>query len=545
MGPRTIEVAAMLQDSVVAVRHLTNPRGGHVSGTTWGLFAIGAISLIVSAVAFAHGVSVAADNKKNFEHWIDVEKLPAIEFRAKRLAPIWDVMAFGGLIGGLISITWAAARVLDERRSPYFRLGRDPWVEFPLDDLPAGMQTFPLVVPQGNDFVFSWAPGWTGEMMVEGKTTPLEQIPHTAQIPYKARIRINTGHATFLVSSVPAPRHNVTAFLASFDTVILAFLGISAVAHGALLLLMFLIPDSTKGYSTDDLGDDARLVKVQSKPQEDPKTLEQMNQDKDDGKESGGTGTKQAGEEGKMGKKDSTRQSGQYAMKNQGVDPQLAKAQRIEAARNSGVLGVLRSQQGGAFASITGTGDFSSGLDDRDVYGGLIGNEVGEMQGGWGYGVSGTGPGGGGTGLGTIGTGRYGTIGHGSGTGTGYGVGSGKGGMHGRSASMPKVNIGTATAVGDLDKNTIRRYVRQKLPQIEYCYQKQLVVKPALAGTVNTQFTIDGNGKVISVRASGLGDSDVESCVEATIRSIQFPKPTGGGMVNVTSYPFTFRPAGG
>src|SRR6185503_13334876 len=103
----------------------------------------------------------------------------------------WDVMAFGGLIGGLVSITWAAARVLDERRSPYFRLGRDPHVEFPLDDLPAGMQLFPLVQPQGNDFVFSWAPGWTGEMMVEGRTTPLEQIPHTAPIPYKARIRIN------------------------------------------------------------------------------------------------------------------------------------------------------------------------------------------------------------------------------------------------------------------------------------------------------------------------------------------------------------------
>jgi hypothetical protein len=232
-------------------------------------------------------------------------------------------------------------------------------------------------------------------------------------------------------------------------------------------------------------------------------------------------------------------------MKNQKEDPRLAKLKAIEAAKNSGVLGVLRQNQGGAFASITGTADFSSGLDDRDVYGGLIGNEVGEMQGGWGYGISGTGAGGGGTGLGTIGTGRYGTIGHGSGTGSGYGVGSGKGGMRGRTASMPKVNIGTATAVGDLDKNTIRRYVRQKLPQIEYCYQRQLVVQPSLSGTVNTQFTIDGNGKVIQVKATGIGSSEVESCVEATIRSIQFPKPTGGGMVNVTSYPFTFRPAGG
>jgi hypothetical protein len=106
------------------------------------------------------------------------------------------------------------------------------------------------------------------------------------------------------------------------------------------------------------------------------------------------------------------------------------------------------------------------------------------------------------------------------------------------------VSIGNATAVGDLDKNTIRRYVRQKLSQIEYCYQKQLTVKPSLAGTVNTQFTIDGNGRVIASKAAGLGDGEVEGCVAGVIRSIQFPKPAGGGIVNVTSYPFTFRPAG-
>ena len=120
-----------------------------------------------------------------------------------------------------------------------------------------------------------------------------------------------------------------------------------------------------------------------------------------------------------MGKKESSRQSGQYAMKNNNADPQLAKQQAVDNARKAGVLGILQQQPGGAFASLTGTADFSSGVDDRDVYGGLIGNEVGEMAGGWGYGLAGVGPGGGGTGWGTIGTGRYGLIGHGSGTGSG------------------------------------------------------------------------------------------------------------------------------
>jgi hypothetical protein len=166
------------------------------------------------------------------------------------------------------------------------------------------------------------------------------------------------------------------------------------------------------------------------------------------------------------------------------------------------------------------------------------------MAGGWGYGINGAGAGGGGTGMGTIGTGRYGTIGHGSGTGAGYGVGPGGGGMRGRVPKQPTVVIGNATAVGGLDKNTIRRYVRQKMNQIEYCYQKQLIVKPSLSGTVNTAFTIDDNGRVIAAKAGGLGDTEVESCIADILRNIQFPKPQGGGIVNVTSYPFTMHPAG-
>ena len=111
-------------------------------------------------------------------------------------------------------------------------------------------------------------------------------------------------------------------------------------------------------------------------------------------------------------------EQGLYKMNKSAMDPQLARQQAIEQARNAGILGNVALTQGGAFASLTGTGDISSGFDDTNIYGGLLGNEAGEMNGGFGYGRSGFGPGGGGTGWGTIGTGRYGTIGHGSGTGS-------------------------------------------------------------------------------------------------------------------------------
>jgi hypothetical protein len=231
-------------------------------------------------------------------------------------------------------------------------------------------------------------------------------------------------------------------------------------------------------------------------------------------------------------------------MQKRGDTPQLSKAQRIEQAQKAGVLGVLNRQSGGVFASVTGTGDYSSGYDDRDIQGGLLGNEPGEMQGGWGYGVAGTGPGGGGTGMGTIGRGGYGGIGHGAGTGSGYGVGGGRGGGGNRRALVPNVKIGNVSATGDLDKEIIRKYIRQKMAQFEYCYQKQLTVNPALAGTVQTNFRISPDGSVVSATASGMSNREVESCVEGVIRSIKFPKPTGGGFVQV-SYPFRFSTSGG
>ncbi|MBT8494290.1 MAG: hypothetical protein KJO07_14645, partial [Deltaproteobacteria bacterium] len=61
----------------------------------------------------------------------------------------------------------------------------------------------------------------------------------------------------------------------------------------------------------------------------------------------GGTGTKMALEEGKMGRKESTRATGQYAMKNNNAEPQLAKQQAIESAREAGVLGTLRGNADG------------------------------------------------------------------------------------------------------------------------------------------------------------------------------------------------------
>ncbi|HEY6175997.1 MAG TPA: AgmX/PglI C-terminal domain-containing protein, partial [Kofleriaceae bacterium] len=314
------------------------------------------------------------------------------------------------------------------------------------------------------------------------------------------------------------------------------------VVHLGFWALLQQIPVEDSGANVDLASLEDTTTRTASTSQDDPPPPEPEDKPDNGQDQSGGTGTAMMLDEGKMGKKDSDRAEGQYKMQKNLDDPQLARQQAIEQARTAGILGSTALTQGGAFASLTGTGDISSGFDDTNIYGGLLGNEAGEMNGGFGYGRSGFGPGGGGTGWGTIGTGRYGTIGHGSGTGEGYGVGGGRGGMRGRTSAVPTVSIGQPSAEGDLDKAIIRRYIKRNIQKIQYCYEKQLLAKPTIAGTVSAQFFITPNGTVAQSNGSGV-DPEVASCVAAVIKNIEFPKPKGGGGVQV-NYPFIFHASG-
>ncbi|HUS31860.1 MAG TPA: AgmX/PglI C-terminal domain-containing protein [Kofleriaceae bacterium] len=143
-------------------------------------------------------------------------------------------------------------------------------------------------------------------------------------------------------------------------------------------------------------------------------------------------------------------------------------------------------------------------------------------------------------GWGTIGTGKYGTVSHGSGAGASYGIGSGR--LIGQRGNGPTVTIGQPVAGGGLDKAIMRRYIKRNIQKIQYCYEKQLLATPAIAGTLTAKFTIIENGTVSKSEANGV-HKEVASCVASVIKSIEFPKPKGGNVE--VSYPFTFRPGGG
>ena len=68
-GAKAIEVAAMLGDSVVGVKHCIDPTSGKVTATTWALFAVGvACAARVRRSRSASSVDNAAYNKGAYDY---------------------------------------------------------------------------------------------------------------------------------------------------------------------------------------------------------------------------------------------------------------------------------------------------------------------------------------------------------------------------------------------------------------------------------------------------------------------------------------------
>ncbi|HTJ40823.1 MAG TPA: AgmX/PglI C-terminal domain-containing protein [Kofleriaceae bacterium] len=95
----------------------------------------------------------------------------------------------------------------------------------------------------------------------------------------------------------------------------------------------------------------------------------------------------------------------------------------------------------------------------------------------------------------------------------------------------PRVTLSAVTADGDLDPIVIRRYLKRKLAHLQYCYEKQLLAKPTITGTMSPAIAITATGATSAVTNTTGVDDDVASCVADVLRSIEYPKPKGGAAV--------------
>jgi TonB family protein len=105
-----------------------------------------------------------------------------------------------------------------------------------------------------------------------------------------------------------------------------------------------------------------------------------------------------------------------------------------------------------------------------------------------------------------------------------------------------KTGLASSTVKGSLPKEVIHRIVHRHVSEVKFCYEKDLLINPNLAGRVTVQFVVSGNGQVLSavVAKSTLGSQTVENCIVEAVRRWTFPSPEDGGIVTVV-YPFEFK----
>ncbi len=552
-GARAVEVAAMFGDSVVGVKHCMDPRGGKVTMATWVLAGAGLACLVSSGIAFASSVGAAADNQAARAYHTNVLKKPEWSFRPRESSPVTPVLAFGGLALGLIGLTSALVRARNEARSPFYRIGTAPGVELAISTAPS--PSFPLVAPSGDDFVLTYAPGIEGDMVVDGASVSLADLaasgrgrPSTTTagaieipIPERARIRARSGNTTFVVSAVAKPARHAVPMFAALESRALAYVGGSLAVHMGMWAVLNAMPPDAAGANVELSIRDESIVSVKGTTTEEvPPEVEP--EDRDGSGDSEGMGAKMALREGEAGRPDVTTQ-GHIRIAKSDRPPALSKAEIIQRARDAGVMGASASLAA-AVGTLASEYDYASGFDNVSVYGNLYGAD-GEGKGVFGGGRSGLFEGGGCTmpPCGTIGTSNYGTIGTGTKAGDGWsGPGTGWGRRDGRTARVPVPVLGRPITEGDLDKATIRRYIKRSINKISYCYEKELLANPTLGGTITVQFMISGTGKVQAATGSGF-HAGVSECVADVVQQIEFPTPRNGGSVQV-NYPFNFHRSG-
>ena len=350
------------------------------------------------------------------------------------------------------------------------------------------------------------------------------------------RARVRCGALTFHVAGVAAPRRQATPLLAGVDRRAATFLACSAIAHLAALALIRTIPPDAENVPADltAVEDATTLARVTST--DDP-TLHPAD---GDGSENGGASDQPAAAvtmtlpAGTAGSDQPTPNPGR--MKSTG---DLSRDEAIEMARQAGILA---SWNGETLTELTGSDDLTRGFDDVTAPGGLDGDGDGVPFGSFGRTRHGLGPGGG-----LIYAGDFRTIPGGGANGDHFGFGPpGHGCRRGQLCRRhdpvgPVVHIGHPDGDPDIAP-VIRRYMKRHKAEISYCYEKELLAKPDLAGTVTASFLLDASGQVITSSASGV-DGQVDQCIAGVVRRIAFPRLAPSGSFRIR-YPFMLqRPA--
>ena len=501
---QAIEVIAMIEQDVVAVRHLAV---GAARPAAWRPAACVALFAIAAAVAIGTYALGAAG-------------------RGERLPVALDPIAFAVLAAAIVFSAIALGRRAQARVSPRFELGTGG--DFALsgvDDSVPLVEIDPepvLIVPAGGRVV-AWP---------QGGPPAMREGPTRTRIARGVRYAVDVGPARFLVASVPAPRRHA-APLFSFGPGLRAFTGGSAVAHAMLIGILFLVPPSAAMLTGDTMGRARLSLPTRTIPINVDEILRKSGPPTT--ASAGGKRDASEGGKGGAGKPGPTGGSPGKSAPGRGARPVP-----IYDPHSAGILGLLQKQEGTNLGSLFRRG---SALSDEaqaalDGMGGHTRAE-GLGDGGDAFGargrLAGAGPGRGGPGF---------ELG-------GYDTGP-RGGRRGPQVAWaahkptgPEVLPGFVDRLsGGLDKDLIRRTIRKHVNEVKFCFERAVERDRSIDhGRVVVEFTILADGRVASSHAaqSSFASTAIGGCIAEAVQRWDFPSSQG---VSVVSYPFRLALSG-
>ncbi len=120
-------------------------------------------------------------------------------------------------------------------------------------------------------------------------------------------------------------------------------------------------------------------------------------------------------------------------------------------------------------------------------------------------------------------------------------AGSGSGGI-GKKGRVD-LNIGESEAefTGTIDREAIRRVIRENIKQFQFCYDQALRKHSDAYGKVEVKWFIQEHGRATNtvVKSNTVGDAEMGNCIARVIRGLTFPEPPQDQIAEVT-YPFVF-----
>lgn len=552
-GARAIEVAAVFDDAVMAVRHLDSPSGGRLSRLTKGILGGAALSLLGVGGLFADSYAHVVSEKRAQETQGTTLRAAAASTGHAR-----DAAAGGLLFCGIGALLFGLHRASSERRENEFTIGSDKNATFHVDAERLPLVRFPLVRSNGTSYEVLFTESMSGELKApalgQGKAASLSELRDTQvarpvegiaggyslALPEGGQLRLQYEHCNFLIRSVARPRQYPVPLRVDWQAQ--SYTGGVLMGAAMLLGIMFSIPPDPRSLALDAFTND-QLVRFMVKPPEQRDEEAPWLKAERVSEKAGGKAQK--GPSGKMGKPDAAvKPKAMFSVKGQQNNPDPRTKQELarQVAASTGVLAMLRSGTLTTLNSLV-TQQSALGRDAQDAMSNLTGLEVADAYGPGGIGIVGVGRGSDGTGDGTIGLGNLGTIGRNGGT-PGYGLRPSSAKLVEHRAKAPDWTIGQPNVIGSLDKDLIRRVIRQHMNEVKFCYEKELTRDASLNGRVVVKFSIGGMGQVMSsvVESSTLANHSGETCIAAAVRRWQFTKPQGG--VVIVSYPFLLKPAG-